>query len=450
MNPLIQLKTTPPLLITLALLCFALSPKAQAVVPPPDGGYPGFNTAEGQNALFSLTTGAANTAVGWFSLFSDTEAASTPLPARERSFSTHARSNNTAFGAAALLFNTTGFNNTAIGAAALYNTTGSNNTASGHRALFSNTTGGQNTANGLLALSTALTAAATRPTACKRSSATQLAATTLPTVIKRFIATPPAATTRSTVASAQCNTTGNYNTHRYIGALSNTRAPITRPSACKRSLATPLAATTRLAVIKLASISRATAMSASARVSGAAGVDDTTWIRNVYASVASGRAVYVNSDNKIGRLSSSVRYKEEIKPMDKASETVFALKPVTFRYKKAVDSSQALSFGLIAEEVAQVNPVLITRDEHGKPQTVRYEMVNAMLLNEFLKEHRTVHEQGAKITRQRKDFEVASAQQQKQIEALTAMVKEQAAQIQKVSAQIELNKSAPETVSNIH
>jgi hypothetical protein len=181
---------------------------------------------------------------------------------------------------------------------------------------------------------------------------------------------------------------------------------------------------------------------------GVAGESNTTRIRNVYSSVASGRAVFVNSDNEIGTLSSSRRYKEEIKPMDKASEALFALKPVTFRYKREVDPAHALSFGLIAEEVAEISPELITRDEQGKPETVRYEAVNAMLLKEFLKEHKTVQEQGATMTQQRNDFEAAIARQQKQIEALTATVKEQAAQIQKVSAQLEVSKAAPQTVVN--
>jgi septal ring factor EnvC (AmiA/AmiB activator) len=134
--------------------------------------------------------------------------------------------------------------------------------------------------------------------------------------------------------------------------------------------------------------------------------------------------------------------------MDKASEALFALKPVTFRYKREVDPAHALSFGLIAEEVAEISPELITRDEQGKPETVRYEAVNAMLLKEFLKEHKTVQEQGATMTQQRNDFEAAIARQQKQIEALTATVKEQAAQIQKVSAQLEVSKAAPQTVVN--
>jgi septal ring factor EnvC (AmiA/AmiB activator) len=119
---------------------------------------------------------------------------------------------------------------------------------------------------------------------------------------------------------------------------------------------------------------------------------------------------------------------------------------VTFHYK--TDTTCTPQFGLIAEEVARVNPALVLPDKEGKPYTVRYEAVNAMLLNEFLKEHKTMQEQGATITQQRKDFEVALAQQQKEIEALTATLKEQAAQIQKVSAQIETSKFAPQVVLN--
>ena len=176
-------------------------------------------------------------------------------------------------------------------------------------------------------------------------------------------------------------------------------------------------------------------------VSGQGGVSDTTWIRNVYSSVATARQVYVNSDNKMGTLSSSRRYKEDVKPMDEASETLFALKPVTFRYKKEIDRSRALSFGLIAEEVAHISPDLITRDEEGQPQTVRYEAINAMLLNEFLKEHKRLQEQQATISHLKQDLQATAARQQKQIEALTAV-------LLKVSAQLELSKPAPQIVLN--
>ena len=127
--------------------------------------------------------------------------------------------------------------------------------------------------------------------------------------------------------------------------------------------------------------------------------------------------------------------------MDKASEAILALKPVTFRYKNEIDPAGIPQFGLIAEEVEKVNPDLVVRDKEGKPYTVRYEAVNAMLLNEFLKEHR-------KVENLQNDFQTTVAQQQKEIAALTATVKEQAAQIQKVSAQLEANKPAPQVVNN--
>ncbi len=176
-------------------------------------------------------------------------------------------------------------------------------------------------------------------------------------------------------------------------------------------------------------------------VLGVAGESNTTRIRNVYASVASARAVYVNSDNKIGTLASSRRFKDEIKPMDKASETILALKPVTFRYKPEFDPDRTPMFGLVAEEVEKVNPDLVTRNDKGEVETVRYEAVNAMLLNEFLKEHRTVQEQQATIGQLKQNFQSKLAEQQKQIEALTAG-------LQKVSAQIEASKPAPQTVFN--
>jgi hypothetical protein len=179
-------------------------------------------------------------------------------------------------------------------------------------------------------------------------------------------------------------------------------------------------------------------------VLGIAGESNTTRIKNVYASVASDRAVYVNSDNKIGTLVSSRRFKDEIKLMDKASETILALKPVTFRYKKEIEPNGAIMFGLIAEEVEQVDPDLVTRDAKGEAETVRYEAVNAMLLNEFLKEHKKVEEQQASIAQ----LKSTVAQQQKGMEVLTAQLEQQAAQIQKVSAQLEASKPAPQVVNN--
>jgi hypothetical protein len=340
MNPLIQFKNNiVSLLLGLVFACFGLLPTAQAVVPAPDGGYPGGNTAEGQNALFSLTTGSYNTAVGWLSLRSNTT-----------SFL------NTAIGAGALAANTVTSGNTAVGAGALLVSTGFQNTATGAFTLFSNTTGGYNVAVGHAALSD--------------------------------------------------NTTGSGNVALGTGAGNN--------------------ATTGGNNVYIGG-----------GMNGVAGESNTTYIRNVYDSQASARIVYVNQDNKIGTLSSSRRYKEDIKPMDNASEAIFRLNPVTFHYKAEVDRSHALSFGLIAEDVAEISPELITRDRDGKPETVRYDAVNAMLLNEFLKEHRKGEQQGRKI----EEMEATVAR-------LESALKQQSAQIQKVSAQLEASRPAPQTVLN--
>jgi hypothetical protein len=155
-----------------------------------------------------------------------------------------------------------------------------------------------------------------------------------------------------------------------------------------------------------------------------------TFIAGISGSTIAGTTVEVNAEGQLGVSPSSARFKDSIKPMGKASEGLYDLKPVAFRYKKEIDAASTSQFGLVAEDVEKVNPALVVRDKEGKPYGVRYNQVNAMLLNEFLKEHKTVQEQGVTIARL-----------EKQIEALTAG-------LQKVSAQIELNKSAPQTVLN--
>src|SRR5204862_6673721 len=127
---------------------------------------------------------------------------------------------------------------------------------------------------------------------------------------------------------------------------------------------------------------------------------NTARISKIYDSLASTRPVYIDPDNKIGSLVSSRRFKEEIEPMDKASEGILGLKPVTFHYKKEIEPNGAIMFGLIAEDVEKVDPALVTRNDKGEPETVRYDAVNAMLLNEFLKEHRKVEEQGRTMEEQ--------------------------------------------------
>ena len=178
-------------------------------------------------------------------------------------------------------------------------------------------------------------------------------------------------------------------------------------------------------------------------------MSNTTWVGNVYATTTvSGTTlpVIVSDTGQLGTVVSSERFKKDIATMEKASEAILSLRPVTFHYK--TDTKGTEQFGLIAEEVAKANPALVLPDKEGKPYTVRYDAVNAMLLNEFLKEHRTVEELQATVAQQRKDSEATAARQQKEIEVLTASLKEQASQIQKVSAQLEMSKPAPQTVLN--
>src|SRR5438874_10690509 len=194
----------------------------------------------------------------------------------------------------------------------------------------------------------------------------------------------------------------------------------------------------------------ATAGPASGAENGALRIGDPlfiagTWIAGIFGATApAGIPVVVSATGKLGTVISSARFKDDIKPMDKASEAIFALNPVTFHYKKQLDANGTPQFGLVAEQVAKVNPDLVVPDRDGKPYTVRYEAVNAMLLNEFLKEHRTV--QDLKVTAEKQQATIAL--QESQIKALTASLREQATQIQKVSAQLEMIKPAPQMVEN--
>ena len=174
---------------------------------------------------------------------------------------------------------------------------------------------------------------------------------------------------------------------------------------------------------------------------GTQGTQTETFIAGISGTAVSGTTVVVDSNGQLGVAASSARFKDEIKPMNKASEAILALKPVTFRYKKEIDAGRTAQFGLVAEEVAKLNPDLVVRDKEGKPYTVRYEAVNAMLLNEFLKEHRTVQEQKAIVAQLKVDFQSKLAEQQKQIDALTAG-------LQKVNVQLEANKPVPQIVNN--
>jgi hypothetical protein len=373
------------LLIPLVLACFALSPMARAVSPAPDGGYPNDNTAEGNGALFNLTSGHDNTATGNIALLANTTG-----------------SLNTATGSFALQKNTTGNDNTGLGFGTIFqNTTGSFNTATGVNALQQNTTGNENTANGLAALFN--------------------------------------------------NTTGSFNTATGLQALvSNT----TGNSNIAVGFNAGLNLTTGSNNIDIGNLG--VAGEANKIRIGTKGTQKQTFVAGISgATVAGGVGVIVNSNGQLGTVTSSERFKDAIKPMDKASEAILALKPVTFRYKHELDPDGIPQFGLVAEQVEKVNPDLVARDDTGKVYTVRYEAVNAMLLNEFLKAHRKAQQQEATVTQlksamvqQRKDFEATTALQQKEIQVLTASIKEQAAQIQKVSARLEVSKPAPQVVVN--
>ncbi len=389
----------PPILITFSLVCFALVQNAQAVNPPPDGGYPGGNTAEGQNALLNLTSGIYNTALGIFSLESNTTG-NLNTGVGVGTLLANAADENTATGAGALLNNTTGSQNTANGAFTLFNNTeGGSNTANGFEALFNNTTGPANTATGYQALLS--------------------------------------------------NTIGGTNTANGYRALASNTTGVGNTAIGNGALDANISGDNNIALGVAAGTSVITASNVIAIGSTGANVSDSCYIDNIHGATSdpgTTLAVGVDASGKLGTTVSSRRFKHDIKPIDKASEAILALKPMTFHYKS--DTKGTPQFGLIAEEVAEVNQDLIVRDKKGEILSVRYDAVNAMLLNEFLKEHRKNQEQEATITQQRKDFEAAIAQQQKEIEALTATVKEQASQIHRVSAQLEASKPAPQVVGN--
>ena len=352
------------LFVPLLLACLALLPIAQAVVPPPDGGYANGNTAEGTQALFSLTTGSDNTATGFQALYSNTSGGG-----------------NNAFGSQALLSNISGTRNLAVGAAALSRlTSGDSNVAVGNVALAQAVTVNFNTALGRRALS--------------RSQGDQ-------NVGLGFF------------AGGNLSDVGTNNI--YVGNVGP--VPIGSESNTIRiGMQTATTVTVGNPPFETYPMPAHTA----------------TYIAGIAGATVNGRPVVINGNGQLGTPPCSARYKDEIEPMDAASEVILALKPVTFRYKKEIDADRTPQFGLVAEQVEKVNPDLVSRDADGKAYTVRYDAVNAMLLNEFLKEHKTVQEQGATIGRL-----------QKQIEALTETV-------QKVSAHIELTKVTCQTVLNNH
>ncbi|MEP6586797.1 MAG: tail fiber domain-containing protein [Candidatus Udaeobacter sp.] len=409
------------ILIVITLLLLGLLPQVQAVSPAPDGCYTGFTTAEGCNALKFLTTGLGNTGIGWYSLYVNTTG-SFNTGVGGGALALNNADSNTAVGAAALLLNTTGTENVAVGTDALvYNDTGSRNSAFGAFALFNNTTGVENTAIGGGALSA-------------NTEGLDNVATGFGSLSHN---TTGGANTADGSGALFNNTTGDFNTAFGQGAL---QANTTGNANVALGVGAGGSVTTAENVICIG-----------ATVSGA-NVSNRCYIGNIRSATTGNNnaiPVLIDSAGQLGTISSSRRFKKEIKPMDKASEVILALKPVTFHYKS--DNTNRPEFGLIAEQVAKVNPDLVVRDESGEIYTVRYDAVNAMLLNEFLKEHRRVQEQQRTIAQQRQDFEAAIARQRKDFEAtitelkkgmatVTVRLNEQAAQIQKVNTQMEISK----------
>ena len=367
-------------------------------------GASNFNTAMGYQALYS-NTGVTNTAVGYQTLFSNTygfdNTATGETALHENTtgglntadgeagvFGSSTGSYNTATGVSALEGNTTGNNNTATGAAALVrNTTGNDNTATGFSALDTNTTGIENTANGANALFTNKTGINN---------------------------------TANGSGALFSNRFGSHNTADGFNALYNNRTGAFN-IALGDSAGFNITGRNNIDIGNQGIAGESDAI----RI-GAVGTQTTTFVAGISGvTVAGGVGVVIDTNGQLGTVVSSERFKDNIKPMDKASEAILSLEPVTFHYKHELDPDGIPQFGLVAEQVEKVNSDLVARDEQGKPYTVRYEAVNAMLLNEFLKARRQIDAQ------------------QKQIDALTAG-------LQKVSAQLELSKSAPQTVSNNH
>ncbi len=344
------------------------------------------NTKLGAQALSSVTTGTNDTALGYRALRKNTTGTDNTANGAY-ALENNTGGQNTANGAHALQRNGSSYENTAIGFYALYaNTTGYQNTATGDTALIANTNGGANTANGYCAL--------------------------------------------------QSNTTGYGNTAIGDHALSSATG---NENIALGSYAGQML-TTGSNNIDIGNLGAA-AEENTIRI-GTQGTQTGAYIAGIYgANVANGLGVVVDATGHLGAKGSSERFKQDIKPMDKASEAILTLKPVTFCYKKALDPDATPQFGLVAEDVERVNPDLVVRDRDGKPYTVRYDAVNAMLLNEFLKEHRKVQKLEATVAKQRRDLQAIAAQQQKQIAALTAG-------LQKVSAQVDMSRSAPRMADN--
>jgi len=417
---------------TLAFICLSVLPNAQALNPPPDGGYPGGNTAEGQNALSGLTTGTYNTGVGFFSLSSNAEGTfNTAIGAG--TLLTNTADNNTATGAGALFSNTTGENNTAAGVFALFdNTTGGSNTAIGFGALGDNTTGSSNTADGANTLLNNTTGQNNTATGFQALQNNTTGANDTASGVNALISnTTGFGNTAMGFQASQSTTTGGGNTAIGTNALQSDTIGGGNTAIGSGALLFNITGDSNTALGVSAGSGVTTATNVICIGTDGADVNNSCFIGNIHGvttQIGDAIPVLIDSAGQLGTMNSSRRFKKEIKPMNNASESILGLQPMTFHYKN--DTASTAQFGLIAEEVAEVNPDLVVRDKDGKPYTLRYDAVNAMLLNEFLKEHHKVEKLEAMVG------------------SLAAIVKEQAAQLQQVSAEIRINKPAAKVVSS--
>lgn len=464
--------------ITALFACAALLPRGQAVSPAPDGGYPGANTAEGSSALLSLTTGTFNTAVGFLSLKSNAPGNfNTGVGAGALLLNT--ADSNTATGAGALLNNITGGENTADGAFALLSNTATGNTAVGSRALLNNTTGGTlgningldlgpNVAVGSEALESNTIASANTAVGYQAVHSFTAAPSGFEQVgfctAVGFQALANAngignsnsalgyqALTANTTGQSNTatgfyalfgNVTGDFNTANGWIALQHNTSGSYNAAIGVDALGDNTMGANNTAVGYQAGQGVITGSNNICIGAGATAGDTsdtivigrsqtTTYINGIVgATVVTGTPVLIDTGSKLGTSTSSRRFKENIQPMGNASQMLYSLSPVTFRYTKEIDPKGTSQLGLVAEDVEKVNPELVVRDKEGKPYTVRYDQVNAMLLNEFLNEHKKVEKLEAAL------------------EAVIRRLQEQEAKIDKVSARIELNGSRPGRVAN--
>ena len=437
--------------ILATVACLAILPTAQAVNPPPDGCYPNFTTAEGCNALIGLTTGAGNTGVGWFAL-SAAGASNFNTGIGGGALTLNTGDSNTAVGAAAGLLNTSGELNVAVGTDAMvFNDTGDDNTAVGGFALENNVAGFTNVGVGTFAgrentasFNTALGGFALRDNVgginntAVGAGAMESANGGDDNTAVGFLAGNALGSGSSNIdiGSGVVGVAGENNTIRIGDNLPSGGITISDgaiPLAQAFTIASGLAG----GGIQFLEIIGFSTISIEATLSQTTGAS-TCLVGGIFNQTppAGSHAVLVGPNNQLADATlSSRRFKKDIAPIDKLSEGILALRPVTFHWK--TDNSNEPEFGLVAEEVAEVNLDWITRNPQGEVTGVRYDTIPILLLNEFLKEHKKVEQQQENIAELRSTVGV-----------LTAQLKEQAAQIQKVSAQLAASKPAPQVVAN--